>query len=132
MKIKIFLCFLFAANIIFAQNKLTVNVSGIKEFKGNLIVKVYDEANFHKKAVVLKTMPINNEKMTVVFDNLPNGEYAVSAIVDENKNGKLDHGMFGPTEPAAASNNAKGFMGPPKFKDAKFKVEKDMSINIKL
>src|SRR6202041_1024433 len=39
----------------------------------------------------------------------------------ENKNGKLDTGMFGiPTEGTVVSNHAKGFMGPPSFEKAKF------------
>jgi uncharacterized protein (DUF2141 family) len=33
----------------------------------------------------------------------------------------MDTGLFGiPTEGVVASNHAKGFMGPPSFKDAKF------------
>ena len=40
---------------------------------------------------------------------------------DENKNGKLDTGLFGiPTEGTVVSNHAKGFMGPPSFDKAKF------------
>ena len=35
-----------------------------------------------------------------------------------------------PSEDYAASNNAKGFMGPPSYKDAKFTVDKDSKIEI--
>lgn len=49
------------------------------------------------------------------------GIYAVACFHDENGNGKLDAGIFGiPKEGTAASNDAKGRMGPPKFRDAKF------------
>ena len=37
-----------------------------------------------------------------------------------------------PKEPVACSNNAKGFMGPPKYEDAKFTVTADTKINIKM
>jgi len=36
-----------------------------------------------------------------------------------------------PSEDIACSNNAKGFMGPPKYKDAKFNINKDSKIDIK-
>ena len=67
---------------------------------------------------------IKNETATVTFTDLPKGEYAVSVYHDENANGVMDKNMFGiPSEDYAASNNAKGVMGPPKYADAKFKIE---------
>jgi uncharacterized protein (DUF2141 family) len=63
----------------------------------------------------------SNSQAVCAFDPVPAGTYAIACFHDENKNGKLDTGLFGiPTEGTAASNNAKGFMGPPSFKDAKF------------
>jgi uncharacterized protein (DUF2141 family) len=65
--------------------------------------------------------PIAGGASTCAFDPLPAGTYAVACFHDENKNGKLDTGLFGiPTEGTVVSNHAKGFMGPPSFKDAKF------------
>jgi uncharacterized protein (DUF2141 family) len=65
--------------------------------------------------------PIADAASTCTFDPIPAGIYAVGCIHDENKNGKLDTGMFGiPTEGIVASNHAKGFMGPPSFDKAKF------------
>mgnify|MGYP005997300017 FL=1 len=46
----------------------------------------------------------------------------------------MDTNFLGiPKEPIGMSNNAKGFMGPPKYKDAKFNVTKDvvLTINVK-
>lgn len=68
-----------------------------------------------------KWCPIASSESVCSFDPIPAGTYAVACFHDENKNGKLDTGLFGiPTEGTVASNNAKGFMGPPSFKDAKF------------
>ena len=65
--------------------------------------------------------PIASSAAVCAFDAIPAGTYAVACFHDENKNGKLDTGLFGiPTEGTTASNNAKGFMGPPSFEDAKF------------
>jgi uncharacterized protein (DUF2141 family) len=55
------------------------------------------------------------------FDDVAAGTYAIACFHDENNNDKLDTGLFGiPTEGVGVSNGAKGFMGPPKFRDARF------------
>jgi uncharacterized protein (DUF2141 family) len=58
-----------------------------------------------------------------MFEGLvPNGEYAVAAFHDENANNDLDRGVFGiPTEGTGASNDARGFMGPPPYDGARFR-----------
>jgi uncharacterized protein (DUF2141 family) len=72
-------------------------------------------------AAQMKWCPIANKESRCSFDPIPAGTYAVACFHDENGNGKLDTGHFGiPKEGVAASNHAKGFMGPPSFKDAKF------------
>ena len=74
-----------------------------------------------------------DKKATVVFENIENGIYAISVFHDENDNKKMDTKIFGiPKEPIGTSNDATGFMGPPKFKDAKFNVTKDITIPIQV
>lgn len=52
---------------------------------------------------------------------VPGAEYAVAVFHDENANNDLDRGLFGiPTEGTGASNDARGFMGPPRYDDARF------------
>ena len=49
-------------------------------------------------------------------------------MINENDNKKMDTRIFGiPKEPIAISNDAKGFMGPPKWNDAKFILENSTS-----
>ncbi len=72
-------------------------------------------------ALAKRETTIQNKQAIFVFPALPHGTYAVAAYHDENGNGKLDTNWMGiPREGTAASNNAKGFMGPPKFRDARF------------
>ena len=118
-----------------AQNvKLTVSVSGIKNNTGIVKVGLYNsDGTFLKTTYKSLSSEIKNNEVTVTFDNLPSGEYAISTYHDENNNGKLDRNAMGiPSEDYAASNNTKGFMGPPAYKDAKFIVEKDSKIEIVL
>lgn len=140
MKNKIILIalLLFTISTVFAQQEnksITVNISGIKGNKGNIFIAVYtNKDNFLKKPYLKKIGNIKNKKSTIVFKNVKPGTYAISLYYDANSNKKLDFNAFGiPKEQTGASNNAKGNWGPPKFKDAKFKiVNEDIIQNIKL
>jgi len=126
---------LFICSLMFAQNvKLTVAVSGLKNNSGTVKVGLYNsDGTFLKTTYKSVASKIKDNKAMVTFDNLPAGEYAISTYHDENNNGKLDKNMMGiPSEDYAASNNAKGFMGPPAYKDAKFVIAKDSKIEITL
>jgi len=126
---------LFICSLMSAQNvKLTVAVSGLKNNSGTVKVGLYNsDGTFLKTTYKSVASKIKDNKAMVTFDNLPAGEYAISTYHDENNNGKLDKNMMGiPSEDYAASNNAKGFMGPPAYKDAKFVLAKDSNIEITL
>lgn len=114
------------------KHRIKVEFNGMKSDSGNLYIALYDkEKDFLKKAIKGKIIEVHNKKATVYFNNVPKGEYAISAFHDENKNEKMDTNIFGiPKEPIGISNNAKGFMGPPKFKNAKFLVQGNISLSI--
>jgi uncharacterized protein (DUF2141 family) len=130
MKSKLFLLMMLAASVVNAQNTLTVVIDGIEDVRGHLMLVVNDKEN---KPVAWKSEKIEGETITLVFDSIPVGEYAISAYQDENDNRKLDTGVFGiPKEKYGFSNNARGTMGPPAFEKLLFKVEEDTEINITL
>ena len=113
---------------------LTVNIAGINSDKGSLLVGIYKtEKSFLKKPFKSDIIKIINKKSTVVFKNIPKGTYAVSFVHDENDNKKMDTNFIGiPKEDFGCSNNATGFMGPPKYKDAKFQLTENKTIDIKI
>ena len=114
------------------KHNVTLEFNGMKSDKGNLYVAVYNkEDNFLKKALKGTIVKVVNKKATVTLKDIPAGVYAISAFHDANDNKKMDTNFFGiPKEPTGMSNNAKGFMGPPKYKDAKFTVNKDVTLSI--
>jgi uncharacterized protein (DUF2141 family) len=67
---------------------------------------------------------IVNRRAHCIFEGLtPNADYAVAAFHDENDNNALDQGLFGiPTEGTGASNDARGFMAPPSYDSARFRL----------
>jgi len=113
---------------------LTIEISGLKSNKGTVITGIYNsQIGFLKKQYKSDVAKIKNKKATIIFKNLTVGEYAVSFIHDENKNNKMDTNFFGiPIEDYGCSNNAKGFMGPPKYQDAKFLLTRSKTIQIKI
>ena len=125
---------LFISSLVSAQNvDLTVAISGLKNDTGFVQVGLFNsEGKFLKSIYKGSSSEIKSKVATVTFLNIPKGVYAISAYHDKNKNGKLDMNFMGiPKEDIACSNNAKGFMGPPKYEDAKFNLSKDSKIEVK-
>jgi uncharacterized protein (DUF2141 family) len=112
----------------YAQGKIEVTVKNIKEQKGSIRVGLFtNESDFLKKAVDGKVVKVNGNEAKVVFENLKEGDYAVSVIHDENDNGELDTNGIGiPKEGFAFGNNAMGMFGPPSFDKAKVQVKKSV------
>jgi uncharacterized protein (DUF2141 family) len=126
---------LFISSFTFAQNSnLTVTVSGLKNNTGKLTAELYNsKGKFLKTAFKTVSSAIKSNSASVIFTDITKGEYTIMVYHDENNNGKLDKNFIGmPKEPVACSNNAKGFMGPPKYEDAKFTITADSKIIIKM
>ncbi|HSD09060.1 DUF2141 domain-containing protein [Flavobacterium sp.] len=126
---------LFMGSLGFAQNSnLTVNVTSLKNNTGKLIAELYNsESKYLKTAYKISSSDIKANAALVTFTEIPKGEYTVLVYHDANNNGKLDKYLIGmPKESVAVSNNAKGFLGPPKYEEAKFIVNSDSKINIKM
>ncbi|MFV0248839.1 MAG: DUF2141 domain-containing protein [Tenacibaculum sp.] len=114
------------------QFSITVNFTGMQSDKGNLFVQLFnEEAQFLKIGVQKKIVEVKNKKARVVFNNVKRGYYAIAVFHDENDNKKMDTNFVGmPKEPTGTSNNAKQLFGPPKYEDAKFKLDKNTNLKI--
>jgi uncharacterized protein (DUF2141 family) len=104
---------------------LSVHVANLRSNNGQVGCTIYGSSRGFPtdSSAALQRLwcPIASATSACRFDSLPAGTYAVACFHDENANGKLDTGLFGiPTEGTVASNQAKGFMGPPSFEKAKF------------
>src|SRR6187431_135239 len=134
--LKHFILFLlFVSGFGIAQNaNLTVSVTDLKNNTGTITAELYNTKDkFLKTSYKKASSDIKSNTASVIFTGIPKGEYTVLVYHDINKNGKLDKYIIGmPKEPVACSNNAKGFMGPPKYDEAKFAVTTDTKINIKM
>ncbi|UOR16081.1 DUF2141 domain-containing protein [Qipengyuania aquimaris] len=80
------------------------------------------------------TVAARDGTVTLTFDGVKPGHYAIALLHDENENGKADRalGMM-PKEGFGFSRDAKVRMGPPKFSDAVFEMgTQDQSLTIKM
>jgi uncharacterized protein (DUF2141 family) len=119
------------------QTILTVDLAPLHSDRGRVVVALFNGAGgFPKKpgqACRRAATVIKRGNAKVRFRQLRPGTYAVSVFHDENNNGKLDRDWIGrPKEGIGASNDAKGSWGPPKFKDAKFKLASTKTIRIRI
>ena len=110
--------------VVAQQVTLTVVVKGVKDAQGKVSVALYStEKDFMKSRLAGKTTLAKEGDVQVVFENIPQGSYAVSVMHDENQNDKLDSNMMGiPKEGYGFSNDAVGTFGPPSFEKAKFQL----------
>jgi uncharacterized protein (DUF2141 family) len=104
---------------------LSIRLVGLRNNQGQTGCALYGTAKGFPtdSNVALQRLfcPIANSESVCRFDPIPAATYAVACFHDENGNGKCDTGFLGiPTEGTVVSNDARGFMGPPRFKDAKF------------
>jgi uncharacterized protein (DUF2141 family) len=113
---------------------IKVIVKDAKSNAGKIFLGLYNtEADFLDKRFKGIKSEIENKSCSVTFENIPAGVYAISIFHDENDNGKMDSNFMGiPKEDYGCSNDASGFMGPPKWDDAKFELKEDKSITITL
>jgi len=118
---------------------LTVVISDIRSDIGVLNIGVYDNKNdwLGSSTVQKRSLQVLGNSVggvvTTSFKVEP-GEYAISVHHDDNDNGKMDTNFIGiPKEPTGLSNGAVPKFGPPKYKDAAFRVGgEDLEMPIKL
>jgi uncharacterized protein (DUF2141 family) len=121
---------------LFAQTSgtIVVQMNGMKSDAGFMRVALFSKHDSFPgdKPFRGTTTPIKNHVAQCTFENVPFGEYAVSAFHDENANQKLDLGLFGPIEAYGFSNGARSFLPPPFDKAKVFFHERVMTATIEI
>jgi len=106
--------------------RIIVTIDGLKSAQGNVFVGLYaSPAKFLQgnQSDAQRKVRASTAPVSVVFDNLPPGTYAVGAFHDENANDHLDTNVLGlPVEGYALSNGVRAVMAKPTFQQAAFAV----------
>lgn len=131
---KLFFILLFFPLLVMSQHQLTVTITGVESNEGNLNIGLYTSkesflnAKLHYKGIIVKS-----EKGTSigVFENLPEGTYALAVFHDENGNQELDNNFFGiPKEPLGFSIGKLKTFGPPSFEECSFRLKANREISV--
>jgi uncharacterized protein (DUF2141 family) len=130
------LVLLLAVSFTYAQESgksITVTIDNVTSDEGKVLLALHTKDTFMKAGGVAEAeSTIKDGKVTVSFDNVAPGEYAIIALHDANNNGKMDFAENGmPKEAYGSSNNPMSY-GPPQYEDSKFIVsDKNLELNIR-
>jgi uncharacterized protein (DUF2141 family) len=121
------------------QSTVVVNVNGLRSQEGNIIVCLWrqQDEGFPLCSSTASFEHITAEAVgstvTVTFQNIPAGDYAISAFHDENQDGSVNRGFMGrPEEGIAFSNMNSERRERPSFERAKFALNGEQTISLSL
>jgi uncharacterized protein (DUF2141 family) len=104
-------------------SNLTVQIDGLKNPSGQVCLSVFGSSqgfpDRSDRAVKSRCVKITDIPLTVTFEDLPAGSYAIAAFHDSTSSGQLRRGALGiPVEEFGFSGNPAILTGPPSFQDA--------------
>ena len=128
------LCFCFSG---FAQaGKVVLQIENVQiEKGGELSAAIFNGKNFLKTGKELATTArqVSTSTMVMVFENLPEGEYAFVAYQDIDRNKNMKTNLIGfPKEPWGISNNPRILFGPPSFGESKVRVSSNQTTTVRI
>ena len=129
-KIFLLLLFFFITFYSFSQSgKIIVKVTDINSSKGKILLALYNNASsFPIKSEAYKkgTVRIEHKSAVYTFNNIPEGNYSIAILHDENDNNKVDKNFWGiPKERYGFSGIVNSIWSTPNFKETSFWVSKN-------
>jgi len=120
--------YMFAATI-------SLEIVNIQNRPGSVYVGLYKQSkNFKSFEDTYKNTTLfpHAKNITVTFDDITDGKYAIALFHDENENKKLDKNFFGiPKEGYAFSNNPTTLFEP-SFDDISFELNTTTKLQLKV
>ncbi|NQZ76768.1 MAG: DUF2141 domain-containing protein [Ekhidna sp.] len=120
------------------ETRQMVKVSNLENVKGTLYIGWYNNADdfrINDKAIYRKEIDVTNlSEVTVTFDKIPDGNYAIAVFLDEDNDYLLDKNVFGiPKEKYGFSNNVLPAFRPATFEESAFTLSNEKKVvSIKL
>lgn len=114
-------------------SELEVNLTDIDKKSGQILLAIYDSEesyNNNGEPIETATVEVYENSITLNFNGLPDGTYAIKLIHDLNNNGQMDINAMGLPQDGYGFSNNVGKYGLPPFNAAKFDVFNSASINV--
>ena len=121
-----------------APSRLSLNVTEYDVIGGQIMVALYaEEDSFNSEAKPFRDaiVRVTGPETTIIFNDLPVGEYAFKIYHDEDGDGELDTGILGiPSEPYFFSTDASDPFSAPEWEESRFllplgKMTRNVSLN---
>ncbi len=84
------------------------------------------EVVVRSQVIALDGPAVERRSLAFRFADLAPGRYALKAFQDENGNGRIDIGVFGPKEPWSTYRLARPKLRPPRFDEMAFEAASDV------
>ena len=125
-------CLFLISNSFLAQT-LHIQVSGIRNSKGNIRLAFYLDAksfDAEKPMFIRKVskVEIKNDQLKVSYNDLKTGVYGIAILDDENANDKMDYGWVLPKEGFGFSDYYHSGMTRPKFESFDFVLKDEIKL----
>ena len=137
MKYNLPVFILILGSLTYAQSgKIIVEIQEFKNTKGLARIVLFNQSegfpSEYQFGIKSKSLNLDSTVISAVFDSVDYGEYALSVLHDENKNGKIDTNFIGiPREGYGVSNNINPKLRAPLFDEAMFLLNiPEIKINI--
>ncbi|WP_343485900.1 DUF2141 domain-containing protein [Allomuricauda sp. d1] len=138
MKATVFsLAFLFSIFLGFSQESkgvtITVTVDNVSSDEGKVLLGLHTQDTFMKGPGIQNLeSTIKDGAVTMTFENVTPGNYAIMAMHDANDNQSMDYEANGMPKESYGMSGNEMTMGPPMFQDAQFEVGTvDLEFNIR-
>ena len=119
-----------------SAGEIRILVSNIEEKKGTIHYGVYNNPKLFpdESGKILGGFEEVSKVIEdgLLIDDLEESNYAIAIFHDKNSNDKFDTFFSIPKEKFGFSNNARVFLGPPKFEDASIFVGKNSIVEIRI
>jgi len=111
---------------------ITVTIENIVNNNGKVVLGLHTEDTFMKgQGIANAESEIVDGKITVTFENIEVGTYAIMALHDENENKRMDFQDNGMSKESYGMSNNPMIYGPPQYATAKFELkEEDLDLKI--
>ena len=133
----LFFSLLLSISLIHAQEEkgvtVTVTIENVLNDEGTVLASLHTSDTFMRGGGIVDLAEMAKKgPITLTFENVIPGTYAVMAMHDANDNKRMDYESNGmPKESYGMSGNDMA-MGPPNFDMAKFEVNgEDLNLNIR-
>ena len=129
-RVSIIVLLLFLDASIYAQEgKIIAQISSFRNVEGFARITLFNQLDGfpseYEYGLTSKSIKLDTTFITVEFDSLAYGNYAISVLHDENADEEMNTNFFGvPKEGYGTSNNVNPSLRAPNFEEAKFKLNK--------